>query len=216
MRRTPDVLADEHSVSLIDGVAELARHVQCWDRGQQIEEPVHLQWLVEHKRAVRARRGHLPRARRCARRQPGLAHGGAASGHPRGTSARRASAAARTGPVRPPSRSSARAVARSSGDPRRVKSPQRMPSCERSPADAACTAFRPLCRVDGRPAAGALGGAVTTVGPTACFRASSSTDRMSLVGRKYLYPASGSGHWPDIAAACLTPLRALPSAKGRF
>jgi hypothetical protein len=97
-----------------------------------------------------------------------------------------------------------------------VKSPQRMPSCERSPADAACTAFRPLCRVDGRPAAGALGGAVTTVGPTACFRASSSTDRMSLVGRKYLYPASGSGHWPDIAAACLTPLRALPSAKGRF
>ena len=36
------------------------------------------------------------------------------------------------------------------------------------------------------------------------------------MGRKDLYAASGSGRRPDIAAACLTPLRALPSAKGRF
>lgn len=40
--------------------------------------------------------------------------------------------------------------------------------------------------------------------------------RSTAEGRKDLYAASGSGHWSDIAAACLTPLRALPSAKGRF
>jgi transposase len=57
VRRTLAVLADEHTVRILDGAAELARHVRCWDRGQQIEDPAHVQRLVEHKRAARAHRG---------------------------------------------------------------------------------------------------------------------------------------------------------------
>jgi hypothetical protein len=57
VRRTLAVLADEHTVRILDGAAELARHDRCWDRGQQIEEPAHVQRLVEHKRAARAHRG---------------------------------------------------------------------------------------------------------------------------------------------------------------
>jgi transposase len=57
VRRTLAVLADEHTVRILDGVAELARHVRCWDRGQQIEDPAHVQRLVERKRAARAHRG---------------------------------------------------------------------------------------------------------------------------------------------------------------
>ena len=56
VRRTLAVLADEHTVRILDGTAELARHDRCWDRGQQIEIPAHVQHLVEHKRAARAHR----------------------------------------------------------------------------------------------------------------------------------------------------------------
>jgi transposase len=56
VRRTLAVLADEQTVRILDGAAELARHARCWDRGQQIENPAHLQQLVEHKRAARAHR----------------------------------------------------------------------------------------------------------------------------------------------------------------
>jgi transposase len=56
VRRTLAVLADEHTVRILDGVVELARHPRCWDRGQQIEDPAHVQQLVEHKRAARAHR----------------------------------------------------------------------------------------------------------------------------------------------------------------
>ena len=57
VRRTLAVLADERTVRILDGAAELARHARCWDRGQQIEDPAHVQRLVEHKRAARAHRG---------------------------------------------------------------------------------------------------------------------------------------------------------------
>jgi transposase len=56
VRRTLAVLADEHTVRILDGAIELARHDRCWDRGQQIEIPAHVQRLVEHKRAARAHR----------------------------------------------------------------------------------------------------------------------------------------------------------------
>ena len=56
VRRTLAVLADEQTVRILDGAAEWARHARCWDRGQQIEDPAHLQRLVEHKRAARAHR----------------------------------------------------------------------------------------------------------------------------------------------------------------
>ena len=56
VRRTLAVLADEQTVRILEGSFELARHARCWDRGQQIEIPVHVQRLVEHKRAARAHR----------------------------------------------------------------------------------------------------------------------------------------------------------------
>lgn len=57
VRRTLAVLADEHTVRILDGTAELARHERCWDRGQCIEIAAHVQRLVEHKRAARAHHG---------------------------------------------------------------------------------------------------------------------------------------------------------------
>lgn len=57
VRRTIVVLADERTVRILDGAVELARHPRCWDRGQQIEDPAHVQRLLEHKRAARAHRG---------------------------------------------------------------------------------------------------------------------------------------------------------------
>ncbi len=42
---------------ILDGAVELARHPRCWDRGRQIEDPAHVQRLLEHKRAARAHRG---------------------------------------------------------------------------------------------------------------------------------------------------------------
>ena len=56
VRRTLAVLADAHTVRILDGAVELARHDRCWDRGQQIEIPAHVQRLVERKRAARAHR----------------------------------------------------------------------------------------------------------------------------------------------------------------
>ena len=56
VRRTLTVLADEHWVRILDGASELARHARCWDSGQQIEEPAHVQRLLEHKRQARAHR----------------------------------------------------------------------------------------------------------------------------------------------------------------
>ena len=56
VRHTLAVLADERTVRILDGTAELARHTRCWDRGQQIEESAHVQRLVEHKRAARTHR----------------------------------------------------------------------------------------------------------------------------------------------------------------
>ncbi len=56
VRRTLAVLADEHTVRILDGGVELARHPRCWDRGQQIENPAHVQRLLEHKKAARQHR----------------------------------------------------------------------------------------------------------------------------------------------------------------
>ena len=57
VRRTLSVLADERQVRVFDGATELARHPRSFDRHQVIEDPQHLQTLVEHKRKARAHRG---------------------------------------------------------------------------------------------------------------------------------------------------------------
>jgi len=56
VRRALTVLADERLIRILDGTQELASYARCWDRGQQIEQPVHIEALVEHKRAARAHR----------------------------------------------------------------------------------------------------------------------------------------------------------------
>ena len=57
VRRTLSVLADDRRVRVFDGIQEVASHVRSYDSGQQIEEPAHIQALVEHKRAARTHRG---------------------------------------------------------------------------------------------------------------------------------------------------------------
>ena len=56
VRRPLSVLADEHRIRILDGAQELVSRARSWDRGQQIERPVHVEALVEHKRAARAHR----------------------------------------------------------------------------------------------------------------------------------------------------------------
>lgn len=56
VRSALSVLADEHRVRVLDGAQELVSHARSWDRGQQIERAVHIDALVEHKRAARAHR----------------------------------------------------------------------------------------------------------------------------------------------------------------
>jgi hypothetical protein len=56
VRRTLTVLATLDTVRILDGQALLASHPRCFDRGQQIEAPAHIDDLVAHKRAGRAHR----------------------------------------------------------------------------------------------------------------------------------------------------------------
>jgi len=56
VQRTLTVLADTDRVRITDGVTVLADHARCYDRGQQIEEPTHIEALVQHKRAGRRHR----------------------------------------------------------------------------------------------------------------------------------------------------------------
>jgi hypothetical protein len=57
VRRTLQVLADDRRVRVFDGMQELASHVRSYDSGQQIEDPAHIQALIDHKRAARTHRG---------------------------------------------------------------------------------------------------------------------------------------------------------------
>jgi transposase len=57
VRRVVSVLADERRVRIFDGITELANHARSYDRHETIEEPAHVQALVEHKYRARAHRG---------------------------------------------------------------------------------------------------------------------------------------------------------------
>ena len=56
MRRTLTVLAEPDRVRVLDGATVLATHRRSWDRRAQIEQEVHVQALVDHKRGARAHR----------------------------------------------------------------------------------------------------------------------------------------------------------------
>jgi len=55
-RRTLVVLADLHTVRILDGNTELAQHARSFDRGRQIEEAHHIETLAEQKRHARKAR----------------------------------------------------------------------------------------------------------------------------------------------------------------
>jgi transposase len=57
VQRSLSVLADEQRVRIFEGIAEVASHPRSFDRHQTIEDPIHLQALVEYKRRARAHRG---------------------------------------------------------------------------------------------------------------------------------------------------------------
>jgi transposase len=57
VQRSLSVLADEERVRIFEGIAEVASHPRSFDRRQVIEDPSHLQTLVEYKRRARAHRG---------------------------------------------------------------------------------------------------------------------------------------------------------------
>ena len=56
VRRTLEVLATLERVRILDGTEVIAVHPRSFDRRQQIEQPDHIQELVEQKRAGRAHR----------------------------------------------------------------------------------------------------------------------------------------------------------------
>jgi hypothetical protein len=56
VRRTLTVLADPDRLRVLDGATVLATHRRSWDRRAQIEQEVHVQALVDHKRGARAHR----------------------------------------------------------------------------------------------------------------------------------------------------------------
>lgn len=57
VQRTLTVLATPTAVRIVEGAAVLAQHVRSYDQGAQIEDPTHLQALVDHKRAAHQHRG---------------------------------------------------------------------------------------------------------------------------------------------------------------
>lgn len=57
VRRTLVVLATMNTARVIDGNEVIATHARSWDRGRQIEDPAHIQELVEYKRGARQHRG---------------------------------------------------------------------------------------------------------------------------------------------------------------
>ncbi len=56
VRRTLVVLASLDTVRIVDGQTLIAAHPRSFDRGQQIEQPAHLEALTAHKRAARTHR----------------------------------------------------------------------------------------------------------------------------------------------------------------
>ena len=57
VRRVLTVLASMNTVRITDGTKVIASHVRSYGKGEQIEDPAHLQALVNYKRRARAHRG---------------------------------------------------------------------------------------------------------------------------------------------------------------
>jgi transposase len=58
VRRILTVLADPHEVRIADGAQLLGRHRRSYDKGAQVEDPAHIQALLDDKRGAREHRAH--------------------------------------------------------------------------------------------------------------------------------------------------------------
>ena len=56
VRRTLELLATLDTVRVLNGAELIAVHARSYDRGAQIEDPAHIQALLDHKRSGRAHR----------------------------------------------------------------------------------------------------------------------------------------------------------------
>jgi hypothetical protein len=56
VQRTLTVRATQDTVRILDGQEVIAAHARSFDRGAQIENPIHIETLVSHKRAARGAR----------------------------------------------------------------------------------------------------------------------------------------------------------------
>lgn len=56
IRRTLTVVATEDQVRILDGTETVATHVRSWGRDQQVEDPAHIEALVQKKRSAREHR----------------------------------------------------------------------------------------------------------------------------------------------------------------
>lgn len=57
VRRTVVVVADTKQVRILDGIEEIARHQRSYSKGEQIEDPRHIEALEAHKHQARTHRG---------------------------------------------------------------------------------------------------------------------------------------------------------------
>jgi len=57
VRKTLTVLATPRQVRIVDGLEEVARHPRSYGKGDQIEDPSHIEALTEYKRKARHHRG---------------------------------------------------------------------------------------------------------------------------------------------------------------
>lgn len=57
VRRQLAVVADVHTVRIVDGAELVATHARTWDRGQRVEDPAHVAALVAEKREAHKHRG---------------------------------------------------------------------------------------------------------------------------------------------------------------
>jgi hypothetical protein len=80
VRRTLTVLASADEVRVLDGHVEVARHLRAWGKGQQVEDPAHIEALVAAKRHAAESRG-LDRVTRAVPAVRAFLEAAAARGH---------------------------------------------------------------------------------------------------------------------------------------
>jgi hypothetical protein len=88
VRKPLTLAASEYFVRVLDGDAEVARHVRCWERHRQIEDESHIDALVADKRHAREHRGRNRLVASCPSAKVFLEHVALHGGHLGGTTSR--------------------------------------------------------------------------------------------------------------------------------